>query len=195
LIGYLNGEVIDVKTEGLIVSVNGVGYQVNLPAAFSHYQDGDSCELYIYTYVREDALELFGFKEKESKELFIKLLSVSGIGPKVALSIISTLSPKKFAQAIVNENINVLKQVNGIGPKSGQRLILELKDKLDDILLAAGSETSPATLAYDDELYSALNNLGYKDSEINQAVNDLGNKLSGDLEDKIMQVLNYLGKE
>lgn len=195
MIGYLNGEVIDVKTEGLIVSVNGVGYQVNLPAAFSHYQNGDNCELYIYTYVREDALELFGFKEKESKELFIKLLSVSGIGPKVALSIISTLSPKKFAQAIVNEDINVLKQVNGIGPKSGQRLILELKDKLDDILLAAGSEASPATLAYDDELYSALNNLGYKDSEINQAVNDLGNELSGDLEDKIMQVLNYLGKE
>ncbi|MFN2363211.1 MAG: Holliday junction branch migration protein RuvA [Halarsenatibacteraceae bacterium] len=195
MIGYLNGEVIDVKTEGLIVSVNGVGYQVNLPAAFSHYQNGDKCELFIYTYVREDALELFGFKEKESKELFIKLLSVSGIGPKVALSIISTLSPKKFAQAIINENINVLKQVNGIGPKSGQRLILELKDKLDDILLAAGSEMSPETLVYDDELYSALNNLGYKDSEINQAVNDLGSKLSGDLEDKIMQVLNYLGKE
>lgn len=195
MIGYLSGEVIDVKSEGLIVSVNGVGYQVNLPAAFSYYQNGDNCELYIYTYVREDTLELFGFKEKESKELFIKLLSVSGIGPKVALSIISTLSPKKFAQAIINENINVLEQVNGIGPKSGQRLILELKDKLDDILLASDSGSSSATMTYDDELYSALNNLGYKDNEINQAVNDLGSKLSGDLEDKIMQVLNYLGKE
>ncbi|MFW5873325.1 MAG: Holliday junction branch migration protein RuvA [Bacillota bacterium] len=195
MIGYLSGEVIDVKSEELIVSVNGVGYQVNLPAAFSYYQNGDNCELYIYTYVREDTLELFGFKEKESKELFIKLLSVSGIGPKVALSIISTLSPKKFAQAIINENINVLEQVNGIGPKSGQRLILELKDKLDDILLASDSGSSSATMTYDDELYSALNNLGYKDNEINQAVNDLGSKLSGDLEDKIMQVLNYLGKE
>ena len=195
MIGYLNGKVVEAKTEELIVSVNGVGYQVNLPSAFSYYQSGDDCELYIYTYVREDALELFGFKEKESKELFIKLLSVSGIGPKVALSIISTLSPEKFAQAVVNENINVLKQVNGIGPKSGQRLILELKDKLDDILLAAGSQSGSKTLAHDDELYSALNNLGYQDNEINNAVNELSNELAGDLEDRIMQVLNYLGKE
>jgi len=195
LIGYLNGKVVEVKTEELIVSVNGVGYQVNLPAAFSYYQNGDDCELYIYTYVREDALELFGFKEKESKQLFIKLLSVSGIGPKVALSIISTLSPEKFAQAVINEDINVLKQVSGIGPKSGQRLILELQDKLDDILLASGSKTGSTTLVHDDELYSALNNLGYQDSEINNAVHDLGSELSGELEDKIMQVLNYLGKE
>jgi len=195
LIGYLNGKVVEVKTEELIVSVNGVGYQVNLPAAFSYYQNGDDCELYIYTYVREDALELFGFKEKESKQLFIKLLSVSGIGPKVALSIISTLSPEKFAQAVINEDINVLKQVSGIGPKSGQRLILELQDKLDDILLASGSGTGSKTLVHDDELYSALNNLGYQDSEINNAVHDLGSELSGELEDKIMQVLNYLGKE
>jgi len=195
LIGYLNGKVVEAKTEELIVSVNGVGYQVNLPSAFSYYQSGDDCELYIYTYVREDALELFGFKERESKELFIKLLSVSGIGPKVALSIISTLSPEKFAQAVVNENINVLKQVNGIGPKSGQRLILELKDKLDDILLVAGSQSGSKTLAHDDELYSALNNLGYQDNEINNAVNELSNELAGDLEDRIMQVLNYLGKE
>lgn len=195
MIGYLNGKVVEVKTEELIVSVNGVGYQVNLPAAFSYYQNGDDCELYIYTYVREDALELFGFKEKESKQLFIKLLSVSGIGPKVALSIISTLSPEKFAQAVINEDINVLKQVSGIGPKSGQRLILELQDKLDDILLASGSGTGSTTLVHDDELYSALNNLGYQDSEINNAVHDLGSELSGELEDKIMQVLNYLGKE
>ncbi len=195
MIGYLNGKVVEVKTEELIVSVNGVGYQVNLPAAFSYYQNGDDCELYIYTYVREDALELFGFKEKESKQLFIKLLSVSGIGPKVALSIISTLSPEKFAQAVINEDINVLKQVSGIGPKSGQRLILELQDKLDDILLASGSGTGSKTLVHDDELYSALNNLGYQDSEINNAVHDLGSELSGELEDKIMQVLNYLGKE
>ncbi len=195
MIGYLNGKVVEVKTEELIVSVNGVGYQVNLPAAFSYYQNGDDCELYIYTYVREDALELFGFKEKESKQLFIKLLSVSGIGPKVALSIISTLSPEKFAQAVINEDINVLKQVSGIGPKSGQRLILELQDKLDDILLASGSKTGSTTLVHDDELYSALNNLGYQDSEINNAVHDLGSELSGELEDKIMQVLNYLGKE
>ena len=195
MIGYLNGKVVEVKTEELIVSVNGVGYQVNLPAAFSYYQNGDDCELYIYTYVREDALELFGFKEKESKQLFIKLLSVSGIGPKVALSIISTLSPEKFAQAVINEDINVLKQVSGIGPKSGQRLILELQDKLDDILLASGSKSGSTTLVHDDELYSALNNLGYQDSEINNAVHDLGSELSGELEDKIMQVLNYLGKE
>ncbi len=83
----------------------------------------------------------------------------------------------------------------GLDQKSGQRLILELKDKLDDILLVAGSQSGSKTLAHDDELYSALNNLGYQDNEINNAVNELSNELAGDLEDRIMQVLNYLGKE
>ncbi|MGM0419901.1 MAG: Holliday junction branch migration protein RuvA [Bacillota bacterium] len=195
MIGYLKGEIISVESDEVIINVSGVGYQVNLPAAFSQFQVGEITELFIYTYVREDSLELFGFKEKSSKDLFIRLLSVSGIGPRVAENIISTLPPDKFISAILNEDMNTLQQISGIGPKSGQRLILELKDKLDDLIDNAVTPTSNIYQNTDKDLYSALNNLGYNDSEINQAVNKLGSELSGELEDRIMLVLNHLGKE
>ncbi len=196
MIGYLEGEVIGRQENNLLLKVKDVGYDITIPDDFPVTSRGEKIEIFTYTYVREDLVELFGFETREHKKLFQELLNVSRIGPRVAMNIISTLTPQSLISAVVNEELSTLKEVSGIGPKSGQRLILELEGRLDD--LVAGEDAAldiDEGVDGDKELYSALNNLGYRDAEIDSALKEIKVDPERELEEKIRLVLNQLGKE
>lgn len=193
MIGYLKGRVIWNNDNKIIINVNNVGYQVEIADSNHIHLNSKEIELYIYTYVREDTLALYGFKTLEERKLFITLLSISGIGPKAAANILSSLSYDKFINAILTENVAVLKQISGIGPKTAQRLILELKSKVEDLAVNLNMEIKSQT--YDKDLYDALTGLGYSATEIDKAVESLSLDYSKNIETKIKEVLSYLGKE
>ena len=156
MIGSLRGIVLVRKPDNAIIDVNGVGYQVSLPLNVLADLPGEGKEvfLHIYTHVREDALQLFGFTSEDEKKIFMVLLGISGIGPKMALNILSGLSHEEFLNAIDTEDVAMLCRIPGLGKKTAQRLILELREKLP-------SATGIKDRIFEDTL-SALINLGYK---------------------------------
>lgn len=156
MIGSLRGTVLVRRPDNVIIDVNGVGYQVSLPLNVLADLPGEGKEvfLHIYTHVREDALQLFGFTYEDDKKIFMVLLGISGIGPKMALNILSGLSHEEFLNAIDTEDVAMLCRIPGLGKKTAQRLILELREKLP-------SSTGTKDRIFEDTL-SALMNLGYK---------------------------------
>lgn len=180
MISYLKGEVLN-RGEGFIVLLCGnIGYEVYLPGNRAlNWAIGQSIEIYTYLYKREDALQLYGFSDWQERDIFLLLLNVSGIGPKAALAIIGELTKEGLYQAIMGENIALLTKVPGIGKKTAQRLVLELKDKIaqkfalsdvDEVLvieddLAISDDNT--TLAKR-EFYQALESLGYQQREIRE---------------------------
>lgn len=156
MIGSLRGIVLVKRPDNVIIDVNGVGYQVQLPLNVLADLPEEKKEvfLHIYTHVREDALLLFGFTSEDEKKIFMVLLGISGIGPKMALNILSGLSYAEFLNAIDTEDIAMLCRIPGLGKKTAQRLILELREKLP-------SSTGIKDRIFEDTL-SALINLGYK---------------------------------
>lgn len=170
MIAFLQGELLSKDLRSAIINVNGVGYQVFMPltdlASFSELSA--LVKLHIYTCVREDSIELFGFIALEKKNLFENLISVSGIGPKTALAMLSGMEPQDFASHIAHGDIAALTSVPGVGPKTAQRLVLELKDKLKNMAFTSG--ISPASRSTLDDLRSAVLNLGYKASIVEKAI-------------------------
>ncbi len=195
MIGYLEGKLIHRNESRVILDVNGVGYEVEVPVLYSKKDINKKLELFIHTYVREDALNLYGFETAEEKKLFKTLLSVSRVGPSAAMNILSSLSYERFINAILTENVSVLKEVSGIGPKTAQRLILELKNKVEDMLPELQIEKGKSMKKYDEDLYEALTQLGYSKKEVDEAVDNLDLDTDMALEDKIKSVLSYLGRE
>ncbi|MBS3810671.1 MAG: Holliday junction branch migration protein RuvA [Halanaerobiales bacterium] len=195
MIGYLEGKLIFHKNDSIIIDVNGVGYQVRIPGIYSNKDINKKLELFIYTYIREDAMQLYGFETFEEKKLFKILLSVSRVGPSAAMNILSFLSYDRFINAILTENVTVLKEVSGIGPKTAQRLILELKSKIEDMLPELQIEKSQSMKKYDENLYEALTQLGYSKKEVDQAVESMDLDNDQGLEEKIKDVLSYLGRD
>lgn len=169
MIGFLQGTLQDIDEDSILVNVGGVGYQVLLPSnAFAALPSlGTEIELYTHMEVRESNIALFGFPNKQELQLYKRLLTVSGIGPKGALNIIGAIEHKRFIYAILNEEINYLTKLPGVGKKTAQRLILELKDKLSlpVELYPEYKETSELASAALDAL-QGLENLGYQKQEI-----------------------------
>jgi Holliday junction DNA helicase RuvA len=177
MIAQLSGTLTQKAVEHLIVSVGGVGYEVHVPLStfYSIPEEGQDVELLIYTHVKEDVLKLFGFLTPSEKDLFKKLIGVSGVGPKLALNILSGIESNDLAGAIKNSDIARLNAIPGVGKKTAERLILELKDKikLDD--LTAGKDTTISTPSggiFDDAL-SALINLGYKKGDVEKTLDTI----------------------
>ena len=201
MIGYLEGEVIDSETGTIILEINGVGYELELAGFQNQPRVGAEIEVYTYTYVREDALKLFAFPEKMGKELFEILITVNGIGPSAGLNILNTMPAPRFISAIMQKNESVLKEISGIGPKTAQRLILELQSKLEDFayLQTKDSEFGSAGAAAADkdrqDVIDALTALGYKISEVNKALREVEFKDDPNVSEKIRVVLSQLGKE
>ncbi|MFO7815756.1 MAG: Holliday junction branch migration protein RuvA [Halanaerobiales bacterium] len=195
MIGHLEGKLIYNNKSSIIIDVNGVGYQVQVPVIYTNKDLNKKLELFIHTYIREDALDLYGFETIEEKKLFKTLLSVSRVGPSAAMNVLSSLSYERFINAILSENVSVLKEVSGIGPKTAQRLILELKSKIEDMLPELQIQKGKSMKNYDEDLYEALTQLGYSKKEVDNAIGnlDLGSDL--ELEEKIKNVLSYLGRE
>ncbi|WP_130470400.1 Holliday junction branch migration protein RuvA [Candidatus Magnetaquicoccus inordinatus] len=189
MIAQLRGTLVDKQADQIILDVGGVGYRLFI--ALSTYEKlpdlGSTVQLLTVTYVREDALHLYGFASQEEKTLFLLLNNVSGIGTRLAISSLSALSSHTLVQAIRNEDLNTLCLIPGVGRKTAQRLVIELKDRLPPQLLFA--QTSPATDSASAtttsgsadaaenrmqmELISALINLGYKRQEVERVVGQL----------------------
>jgi len=156
MIGSLRGIILARRPDNVIIDINGVGYQVQVPLNIlaNLPEEGHEVFLHIFTHVREDALQLFGFTSDDEKKIFTVLLGISGIGPKMALNILSGLSYVEFLNAIDTEDVAMLCRIPGLGKKTAQRLILELREKLP-------SSTGIKDRVFEDTL-SALINLGYK---------------------------------
>jgi len=167
MIAFLRGTLLEKHPNQVIVDTSGVGYDVHIPVStFSALPDaGSEVRLRIHTHVREDALVLYGFVTAEEKALFEKLISVSGIGPKVAITVLSGLHTADLLAAIRNNQLDQLVRIPGIGKKTAERLVLELKDKLDSIgIPAAAAAAAPRAAAVlsnvEQDVLSALVNLG-----------------------------------
>lgn len=166
MIEYVRGELAELTPALAVIDCNGVGYAANISLnTYATIQGKKACKLYIHEAIREDAHVLFGFADKQERELFLLLISVSGIGGNTARMILSALSPSELVNVISNENANLLKSVKGIGLKTAQRIIVELKDKLKTGTVAASagisSLSSPANAQIQDEAVSALTMLGF----------------------------------
>ncbi len=172
MIGYLNGKVKFLTEDECILDVNGVGYKVSVDAMTRQDLKIDSAaELFIHTSVREDAITLYGFKNQSAFELFETLLTVNGVGAKSALGIVSKISASDFSVAVANQDLSTLIKLPGVGKKSAQRILLELKDKVGNFssVSTSGAENFqpvaiPSSAA--DEATDALSALGYTSAEI-----------------------------
>ncbi len=173
MIARLRGRPVVRRPEGLVLDVNGVGYLVAATTRALRLADGDGeVSLEIHTHVREDALQLYGFAEAAERELFEQLLSVSGIGPKVALAIVSGSTPAELRRAIVLEDTARFEAIPGIGKKTAQRVVLELKEKVGAVDIPA-PETRPDSLVARD----ALVELGYSVGDAERALADVDPEL------------------
>lgn len=180
MIDFIDGEIVYIYPDAVVVKVGGIGYRVFCPNPYTVGTEGEQVRLFTYQYVREDLIALYGFYTKEERELFSKLLEVSRVGPKGAMAIIASDSPKKVVQAIYDEDLRYLTSLPGIGKKTAQRIILDLKDKLEiDVWLnetidsdygleREQSETTGGGLI--DEAIEALLHLGYNEKEAKRAV-------------------------
>jgi holliday junction DNA helicase RuvA len=166
MIGYLRGLLLSKKPNLIVIDVRGVGYEVHIPLT-SFYElpnEGSEVVLKIHTHVREDALILYGFNTQREKDLFLRLISISGIGPKLAITILSGAKVEELAQAVADENVPRLTLIPGVGRKTAERVVLELKGHITPFLLpehAAKSAQANKTDGLQDDIVSALVNLGY----------------------------------
>ena len=176
MIGYVRGQVSHLFVDYCFIDVQGVGYRLHISAATRQKLSvGTAVTLFTYLNVREDALLLYGFYSSDEYELFLQLISVAGIGPKVALGILSTVSPDDFRIAVSQKNISLLTKIPGIGKKTAERLILELKDKIGAIATGEerSDEASTVLNANDDvgsQALQALLALGYSQAEVAPAL-------------------------
>jgi Holliday junction DNA helicase RuvA len=164
MIAFLRGRLLVKTPNRAIVECGGVGYDANISVATftSLPAEGAEARLHIYTHVREDQIALFGFAEPNEKRLFEKLLTISGIGPKLAITVLSGIDTDRLVTAIRGGDHATLTRIPGIGKKTAERVVLELKDKLDDMAIAAPSGAPVSTLGpVADDALSAMVNLGY----------------------------------
>ncbi len=194
MIGSIRGEIIEKGDDFLLVDVNGVGYVVNVPAPLlDDTAVGETVFLRTHLHVRETEMTLFGFPDAEQLDLFRTLLKVQGIGPKVAMAILSTLSLESLKQAVAQNEAAILARVPGIGPKKAKHIVFQLKGKItaDDIF-------APATVAISDddgEVLAALTTLGYSIVEAQTALQNLPDSAKKEpVEEKIRLALSGLAK-
>lgn len=182
---YLNGKIEYQTSNGIVVDVNGVGYFIYVPNPFS-YELGSIYKVYVYNHIREDEYSLYGFKTMEEKELFMKLINVKGMGPKVASGIFATGSIKGIVDAINKENLLYLTKFPKIGEKLAKQIILDLKGKLNVDVVDNEEENNT------EELISVLENLGYKSSEIKKIISkvDATKSLEEQVKDALKLLLN-----
>lgn len=172
MIAHLRGKLIFKQPNQAIVEASGVGYEVNISVpTFSALPDlGMEVALFVYTHVREDALALFGFLRTQDKRLFEKLLSVGGIGPKLAITILSGMAADAMVAAIQGNHVATLTRIPGVGKKTAERMILELRDKLDSF----GAPETTAASPVEEDVVSALVNLGYQRALVEKTLARVG---------------------
>lgn len=196
MIAYLKGKLVIKSVDYIVIDVQGIGYKVYMSkTAIDKLEEEKEIKVYTYLKVREDDISLFGFNSLEELHMFELLISVGGIGAKSAIAILSNITPSKFALAVITSDVNTLKKLQGIGPKTAQRIILELKDK---IKTEEAIENQENTIKQEEqiqedmeELIQALQVLGYRRYEINNILPKINEET---LEDRIKEALQYLAR-
>ena len=186
MIGYLKGNIVARKNNEIWLDVNGVGYRVKLSSNFQ-FPISNEMELFIHTAVKEDAITLYGFKTMDELQLFEMLITVSGIGPKTGMEIVSASSADQIAVAIRQADVNFFSRIKGIGKKSAQRIIIDLKNKiggLKEMDLSADDE--------EDAVFMAMRQFGFKPNEIQAALKKIDRMASEEVQ--IKEGLKLLGK-
>ena len=181
MIAHLSGTLIFKQATSVILDVAGVGYEVTIPVStfYDMEEAGANVALRIYTHVREDALQLFGFRTARERELFLQLISITGIGPKLAITMLSGMNADEIINAIRANNLARLTSIPGVGRKTAERLVIELRDKINNLASPALDETiatgatgdaPPSGDTLRDDALSALVNLGYQRAAAEKAV-------------------------
>ena len=186
MIEYVKGEIAELTPTSAVIECNGLGYLLNISLnTYSALGVGKICKLYAYEVIREDAHTLFGFIDKHERELFLLLISVSGVGPNTARMILSSLSPAELENVIASKNENILKSVKGIGAKTAQRIIVDLKDKIKTgvVTLENSVTMNPAV---SEEALAALVMLGFPQNVSQKCISQI---LKGDPTLKVEQVI------
>lgn len=197
MIGYLTGKIISKKPTRILLDVNGVGYTVNISiSTFEKLPDlNESASLFIHTSVKEDAIDLYGFFTPSEKEMFELLISVSGIGPKLAQSLLSGIQVDELKYAIDEGNLSRITAVPGIGRKTAERLLVELRDKINKLTEKFEPAEAGAPSSVRSDAIAALVNLGYNLKTAEKIVRDVMNsRTSVTIEDVIKEALSQLNK-
>lgn len=202
MIAFIQGELCEVGQDTIIVACQGIGYEIQVPVSVAQSlpNPGNRVKIYTYTYVREDALGLFGFLTRDDLTVFKLLITVNGVGPKAALAILSSMTADELRFAILAEDAKAISKAPGIGPKTAKRMIIELKDKLDlesmidnhgDLsTYAAGNAEAAASVR--DEVIMALTALGYSNTEAVRAVRAVSGADEMDSETLLKQALKKI---
>lgn len=186
MIAYLVGEVRDKNQDNLIIEVNGVGYGVYASSEdISILETDKQAKLYVYEHIREQAYDLFGFIKKDNKKLFEKLLEVNGVGPKMALNMLSIGSASRLKKAIADGDVKYIQAASGVGKRVAERVVVDLKDKVG--LISSDSATDFLQMDSEDEATQALIALGFSNVEANKALSGVDKALP--VEEKIKQAL------
>lgn len=189
MIASLNGRVLEVLADSIILGVGGVGLQVFVPAPTrAEFRPGEQVHLHTYLVVREDSLTLYGFDSRESREYFGMLLTVNGVGPKLALSALSTLTTDAIRRAVFHEQAEIFSRVSGVGKKTAQKILLHLQDKITPEI---GMEPIGGMSDVDGEVLDALTALGYSVVEAQAALQYIPKDTPMDVETRIRAALQY----
>ena len=177
---YLNGNITKIESSYIVLDVSGIGFKVYTPNPYV-FEEGAISKVYLYNHVREDENTLYGFKKEEERDLFLKLINVKGLGPKLALPILATGSVEGIKDAINRENIMYLKKFPKIGEKVARQIILDLKGKV---------ESTGNVVDTEDELYEVLVSLGYKSGDINSVIKQVNKEQT--IEMQVKEALKLL---
>jgi len=189
MISFIEGRVIELYSDSLIIGIGGVGLQVFVTAQMrSQVRPGDEAALHTYLVVRQDLLSLYGFETIEEREIFLLLLGVDGIGPKLALAVLSTLAPDAVRRAVFHEQPEVFTRVPGVGKKTAQKILLQLQDRIPAL---TGVEKIEAFSDLDAEVLSALTSLGYSVVEAQAALQSISRDTPQELETRLRAALQY----
>lgn len=191
---YIKGKLIFAEPTAAVVDISGVGIKADISMysydKIKNYK-GETITLYTHLLLKEDAIELFGFFDKIERQAYLLLNKVSGVGPKVALSVLSLMDAAKLKNVILTENVNELTKVPGIGKKTAQKIIIELKDRIKDLSVSTSDEDTEDFTA---EAKEALISLGFSSAEVNLALSDDLVKNNKNLEDIIKAALKKMSK-
>lgn len=202
MIAFIQGELCDAGQDTIVVACHGIGYEIQIPVSVAQVlpDPGNVVKIYTYTYVREDALGLFGFLTQDDLKIFKLLITVNGVGPKAALAILSAMTADEFRFAILAEDAKAIAKAPGIGPKTAKRMIIELKDKLNLESMIEGhgdaemslSDPGDAAANVRDEVIMALTALGYGNTEAVRAVRAVSGADEMDSETLLKQALKKI---
>jgi holliday junction DNA helicase RuvA len=192
MIASLRGAVSQLEDDWAVIEIGGVGLQVHVPVPTRlNWRAGERVFLHTYLVVREDSLSLYGFETPDGRDLFVLLLGVNGVGPRLALAILSALEPDTIRRAVFQEQPEIFSRVPGVGKKTAQKIQLHLQDKLPAM---PGFETVAGFSDVDGEVLAGLTSLGYSVVEAQAAIQSLGRDAPEDLETRLRLALQYFSK-